>query len=186
MMPASGSRIRGLGTGVVVLAVAGLTWFVPAAFRFSSNVSGDLAAIVTGVAVVVVVALGSGGLAMRRAPSTDTSPSPHIISRRFGWVVGAEGAGILLAGCLLGATDHSDLIPAFVCAVVGLHFVPLARMFAVRVYFWTAVALCSVSVATFVVVGASNAPAWLWQVLPGFGAAACLWATAATLIAADA
>ena len=70
-----------------------------------------------------------------------------------------------------------------ICAVVGLHFVALARLFSLQLYYATAMALCLVAVITMIL-GATGSPASLWQLVRGFGAALALWATSARLLVA--
>jgi len=102
--------------------------------------------------------------------------------RRFNLVVLGELAAIAAAVSILVNSSHPQWIPAVICALVGLHFVPLARLFRTRMYYGTALALCLVAAATMIL-GASGAPASLWHSLPGFGAALSLWATGAGLLA---
>ena len=68
-----------------------------------------------------------------------------------------------------------------VCAVVGLHFLPLAGLFGVPLYCVTGAALCLVAIATMTL-GAVGAPTSLWQLVPGLGAAVALWTTGIGLL----
>ena len=86
----------------------------------------------------------------------------------------------MIAG-ILGATGHARVIPAIVCAGVGVHFIPLGRLFHVPAYYVTASALCLVAVATFVIAPTTSTAA-LWTLLPGIGAATVLYATCAVLL----
>ncbi|RZU11106.1 hypothetical protein EV645_6264 [Kribbella rubisoli] len=79
-----------------------------------------------------------------------------------------------------GSHLHTDAIAPVICAGVGLHFVPLARLFGVRAYYATAAVMCLLAAVTFVL--AASAPA-LWTMLPGIGAAITLYATCIALLA---
>jgi hypothetical protein len=69
-----------------------------------------------------------------------------------------------------------------ICAAVGLHFIPLARLFDVPLYYITGAVMCLVA-ATTMALGSTGSPATLWHLLPGFGAALTIWATSAGLLA---
>jgi hypothetical protein len=80
-----------------------------------------------------------------------------------------------------GAGGHAVVIPAVVSAGVGIHFIPLGRLFHVPVYYVTAAALCLIAVATFAIAPATSTEA-LWTLLPGIGAALVLYATCGVLL----
>jgi hypothetical protein len=68
-----------------------------------------------------------------------------------------------------------------VCAGVGVHFIPLARLFHVPAYYVTAGALCLIAIATFAIAPSTSTPA-LWTLLPGIGAALILYITSGVLL----
>jgi hypothetical protein len=107
------------------------------------------------------------------------------MQRHFTVVVATETAAIIAAANILARSGHSQWIPAVICALVGLHFVPLARLFSVPPYYATASELCPVAGSTMIL-GTSGAPTSLWQLLPGFGAALVLLSTSAGLLATTA
>ncbi len=108
----------------------------------------------------------------------DSGGSP---SRGFGLIVAAEWIGLFVIAGILGATGHAVVIPAVVCAGVGVHFIPLARLFHVPAYYGTASALCLIAIATFAIAPSTSTPA-LWTLLPGIGAALVLYATCGVLL----
>ncbi len=55
----------------------------------------------------------------------------------FGIVFGLEAALIALCSALLARSGLPEWIPVEVGLIVGLHFIPLAHIFAVRLYYWT-------------------------------------------------
>jgi len=143
--------------------------------------------LVASVATFAVLMTGAHRL-RRSATMVPASPRPAglaAMQRRFTVVIAAETVAIIAAGNILARSGHSRWIPAVICALVGLHFIPLARLFSIPLYYATATALCLVAGATMIL-GASHGPTGLWQLLPGFGAALVLWATSAGLLATTA
>jgi hypothetical protein len=57
----------------------------------------------------------------------------------FGIIFGLEGGLIWLCATLLAHVGLSIWIPIAVAVIVGLHFIPLARVFEVPLYYWTGV-----------------------------------------------
>ena len=169
--------------GIIVCAAMGLTWGGTALGALSTVVALPLLAV--GVACSAVLAAGArrvrhaaAALPVPASPGPDLSQAWH----QFNLVVAGEVAAIFVAVIVLGRSDHAEWIPATICLVVGLHLIPLARLFRVPLYYATAAALCLLA-ATTMVLGAAGAPEALWQLLPGFGVALVLWATGAMLLA---
>jgi hypothetical protein len=177
-----GDELRGRSTGVIVGAVMGVTWVGSTLGALDVAV----AVPVLVVAVAVCAALMAGARRMRSGATALPASVPSGVDlgkvrSRFALVVAGESAAIAVAINVLVRSGHPQWIPAVICAAVGLHFVPLARLFKIRLYDATAVALCGVAVATMLA-GAAGAPVVLWRLLPGFGAALALWATSARLL----
>ncbi len=57
----------------------------------------------------------------------------------FGIIFGTESGLIWLCATLLARLGLSIWIPIAVAVIVGLHFIPLARVFEVPLYYWTGV-----------------------------------------------
>lgn len=123
-------------------------------------------------------------LTYRRAaslPGGSRAARGRLVGRRFGLVVAAELLGLGVIARLLTATHHAQLTPAVICLGVGVHFFPLARLFAAPIYHRTGAALCLVAVLTAVLAPTTHHPV-LWTALPGIGAAGVLYATCALLV----
>jgi uncharacterized membrane protein (UPF0136 family) len=118
-------------------------------------------------------ALVSGAILLwaYRLPSTGGDNGIHTRKVLARWSL-VEGLAIVLAVNLLHRTHHPDATFSVVAAIVGLHFLPLARSIPVRLYYLTAAGL--------VLTGAAGmlAPADERPLFVGLGAAAVLWATA--------
>ncbi len=175
-------EIRGRSAGVTVGAVAGLVWAASTEPALSTAVWAPMLAVGATISMVLIV----GAARLRRTAIGLPVPVPDSPDRpawrlRVAFVIAAECVAIIAAVNILGATGHSHWMPATVCAVVGLHFAPLGRLFQVPLYYGTAVALCSVA-ATTAIVGEVGTSASTWTSIPGFGAGLTLWATSATLL----
>jgi hypothetical protein len=103
------------------------------------------------------------------------------VGRSFGLIVAAEWIGLGVVTGVLGGTGHPNVIPAVIAAGVGIHFVPLARLFHVREYYATAALLCLIAIATLILAPATSTPP-LWTLLPGLGSSVVLYATCAVLL----
>jgi hypothetical protein len=179
-------ELQGRAAGVIVGAVFGLTWAASALPGLDSVV---VVVPVLALSVATFAVLMTGAHRLRRSATLmPASPVPAAlgkVQRRFTVVVAIETVAIIAAANILARSGHSQWIPAVICALVGLHFIPLARLFSVPLYYATASALCLVAGSTMNL-GASGAQTSLWQLLPGFGAALVLWATSAGLLATTA
>ena len=99
--------------------------------------------------------------------------------RRYNLLVLAEFVAIFLASFAFGRAGYPEAIPVAMCLIVGLHFFPLAGIFDMAAYRWTAIGLClvaAVGCASLAVTGST-----IVRAVVGLGAAAVLWATVAML-----
>ncbi len=188
--------IAGRAYGVFNTAGGALYW---AALGISAL---PVALVLPGV-VIAVIASGlafGGGLQLwlqaKRLPA-GTWDAARV--KRLQWdfrLIGtaeALGVGITVVICGVWAGHWEWLGPA-IAIPIGLHFFALARVFRVPVYNVTATALCAVGLVTirWVPTGAlvrgqlafmAEAPAPLWRLVPGLGAALILWLTCAVMVA---
>ena len=182
------AEVRGRALGVTLLAFFALAWV-------GWGTGGHLPPIpqVIVVALVALLSIAVTTYGWRLARRTATAPTPahdavesttnegRNISRTFSLIVAAEWIGVFAIAGILGATGHATVIPALVCAGVGIHFIPLAHLFHVSAYYVTAGALLVIAIATFAIAPAASSDA-LWTLLPGIGAAAILYATCGVLL----
>ncbi|MBQ0903869.1 hypothetical protein [Micromonospora sp. U21] len=147
------------GLTALYLGVFAMVWFsVPSAEQplRALLVVGSIAALLTAVVGGVLSARtrGAGG------------PRDRATDRRYLLIVVAEfaAAGLgaaVLAAAVLAAADWSEYIPVLVCAVVGLHFFPLAPLLRDPLLRPLGVALCVVAAAGLVTALASAVSAGL-------------------------
>ncbi|SCG60799.1 hypothetical protein [Micromonospora inositola] len=155
---------RQAGLTALYLGVFATIWFsVPAADPPLRTllVAGSGAALLT--ALVGAAMLIRAGRPAVRNPATD---------RRYGIIVLVELAVGALGALALAAAGRTELIPVLVCAVVGVHFFPLAPVLRDRLLVPLGVTLSLVALAGLVVGLASSVSAGL---VVGCGAGLLLW-----------
>lgn len=134
-------------------------------------------------AFLAVVVVGAGVMAARRARGGPSPFSGAAAGRLYTFVVAVEFGLSGLGAAVLGATGHPDFIAAWVCVVVGVHFVPLSRIFP-RIGLVVLGGLISLVGIAAIAVGLTT------EVLPStitaMGAGGCLLGHSATLLAATA
>ncbi|HEY7177394.1 MAG TPA: hypothetical protein VH442_20955 [Micromonosporaceae bacterium] len=176
----AGAEVRGRALGVSLLAFFAIGW--------TGWGTGGHLPTAAQVPIVIVAAVLSSVLAAaawrlaRRVPAgSDATPEDVQVGRRFTWIVAVSWAAVIVAAVVLGMTGHAEMVAATVCAGIGVHFLPLARLFYLRAYYVTGAALCLISIVTFVLAPATSNAA-LWTLIPGVGAAIVLYATCAALL----
>lgn len=163
--------------GALVLAPFALLWSMVAA----SGLPAGGAWAVRAAALVVTLALV--GLALR---STADGRPERVRSQPEGWhrLVGLVNLGevaaivLVVVVCLVG--DVPQLVPPLVALVVGVHFVPLARLFDQPEYRATAAGLVVAATAGLALLVVSNEAS---RTAAGGLTALTLWATSALLSA---
>jgi hypothetical protein len=105
----------------------------------------------------------------------------RAVRRRYGIVVGLEFALLGAGAAVLAISGLTRWIPVWICAGVGVHFIPLSRVLGDRFLVVLGVLISAVAMAALVI-GLTSAVAP--GTITGAGAGLCLLITAAiTLIA---
>jgi hypothetical protein len=65
-----------------------------------------------------------------RSPAAGSAMRRPGASRRYGIIVGTEFGSAAVGAAILGVIGQAEYIPVWVCAVVGVHFFPLASVLA--------------------------------------------------------
>jgi hypothetical protein len=144
---------RDVGSMAFFLGFFGAAWFgwgqaaAPDGLRLWLAVGSVLAAL--------AAAAGFGVSARNR--SQPARMSDRGARRRYGIIVGIEFGVAGLGAAVLAITSAQAYIPAFVCAVVGVHFVPLAPVLADRLLVPLGAAVCAVAILALVLRLASGA-----------------------------
>lgn len=135
---------RGEVNGAAVLAFAGIAWFGWAQDDPPSSWVPYLAA---GSVVSALLLMALVVLLVRRRTTTGSPMADPRVRRGYWATVVVEVALIIGGNLLLAAVGHPAYTAAWTLFVVGVHFVPLARIFHVRGLALTGVATVVVAVA---------------------------------------
>ncbi|MEU9063541.1 hypothetical protein AB0D13_32935 [Streptomyces sp. NPDC048430] len=160
--------------GTAVLSVFALVW----AFAGASGLASSGAAL-----AVEIIAVPATAAAFHLAYRKGAAPSPRLVSlpadwaRSVGIVNVVEIAAIFAVIAACNATGHPAFIPPAIALVVGLHFVPLARLYDQWQYKGTAALLSAVAVLGFALIAAGLSDGSVRAVV-GLGSAVTLWASA--------
>jgi hypothetical protein len=127
-------------------------------------------ALEIGGAVAVVVAV-SGGVRAIRGKRTGGALDEPATARRYGIVVGVEFAVGGVGAGVLSAAGGARFVPVWICAVVGLHFFPLASVLRAPLCRGLGMAVLSVAAAALLVGVFSDVPP---STVTGTGAGAAL------------
>ncbi|MFH8756397.1 hypothetical protein [Streptomyces atroolivaceus] len=160
--------------GTVVLSVFALVW----AFAGASGLASSGAALTVEIIAVPVTA-AAVHLAYRKgaAPSPRMVTPPANWARSVGIVNVAELAAIFAVIAASNASGRPGFIPPAVALVVGLHFVPLARLYDQWQYKGTAALLSASAVLGFALL-AAGLPDGSVRAVVGLASAVTLWASA--------
>jgi hypothetical protein len=133
------ARMRGIVGGAGILTLFGGFWCIFPLSFWSARPAWAIPAASTLIFALLVVCL----LRLRASAKLPDSQDPAEAAkgkhagRLFGIIFGAEGALIGLASALLGRAGLGDWIPVAAALIVGLHFLPLAHVFEMPLYYWT-------------------------------------------------
>jgi len=157
------------------MTVFGLAWALVGVSGLTGSVPGRVVGYVLAAIVAMVVAVAALRSPPGGTPRQALSRNP---GRDFVLVNLAQTVLILVAVVVFVRVDRPVLIAPAACVVVGLHFLPLARIFGIPLYVSTGAILLVAGVLGFALF-AAGASAVLVTV--GFAAAVTLWGTSLLL-----
>ncbi|PFK43198.1 hypothetical protein COI93_10240 [Bacillus cereus] len=179
-----GAAVRGTASGVFFMAFFGTLW----AYTGIMGLQGWGVPLLLVTAIAIGIALFVGGVSLIRASRQLTNQVSKTDLRRgkrtrfwFNIIFAAEGLAIAITIAVCNATRHTELIPLVIAIIVGAHFIPLAPLFQVRLYYFTGALLCLLAIITLlfvpakVTLGGHQINAFMSVV--GFGSALILWGT---------
>lgn len=175
-----------IGSGILLVTFFAAYW----AFAGGSFLSGTLQVVVFVIAALFTLtffALGIYILLAARRFQPDTSAEGQATGKRigrwFGLVFGLEMVLIALASILLARSQHTQYIVPVVALIVGLHFLPLARLFDVPAYLITGIALSLLGIVEIIAllfaIPLAGPDPFNWSRVGAQGAAIILWLTEA-------
>ena len=189
VQPIPRALIQGYVSGALFLTFFGALW----ALLTLSALTAEQR-VVLAVAVVIVAGV-SGFIAFRllhaakhlpQPAATDGSAQGTTLGKWYALIVGSEFVAIALASVLLGQAHDDQLIPLVVALIVGIHFLPLAALFHVPVYYLTGMLMIVLAGCGLIALffNLTLGGPYAWSVVIGLGNAVILWSTALYLLAA--
>jgi hypothetical protein len=112
------------------------------------------------------------GMALRKIHPLAPGPEGARIARRFKIISALEAMGIVLVLIVEGALHRPDLLAVWMGLVVGLHFLPLAKLFRFSAYYYTGAAIIACDVLSWTLLRSS-----VITVFAALGTGIALWAT---------
>lgn len=133
--------ITGAAFGVMMMTLFGTAWLAWGLQCVGADSPWLIPALVLPAIALLIPCFGMFQLGRRAgkqaAPLTASQKRAQSrMGRTFGIVFGAEGLLIFLAVSALTHFHLEAYIMTAVAAIVGLHFLPLARLFRVPLYYW--------------------------------------------------
>jgi len=176
-------RIKGMGIGCLLLALFGGLWLGLTLAGAPLPVLVPAVALPTLILVVLAIGVLRDGV-RRIATEPPPAPEQRLAGRRvgqtFGLIFGAEGVLIAVVANLLARSHRQAYIPAAVGIIVGLHFLPLARVFHYSLY--TKTGLAGI-IACLITGWLARAHANAAGIATGGAMALILWITASIVLA---
>lgn len=158
--------------GAVIMSIFGAIWWVVGA-----RATGRTSTTFYAIPAVITLALLAAAFRTRAIDDPADAAGESRRGRLVAIWSAIEGALILIAVNVLNNIGKSEYVSTAIAAIVGLHFVPLARSLPARRYYATAALFVAISIASFWVEEPSQR---LWLVS---AASACLlWLTSATVV----
>lgn len=115
---------RDRGMTALIEGFFGFVWFGWGQADASAGLHPWLA-VAGGAAALVALA---GGVQAFRSPASTGALHDRQARRRYGLAVGVEFTLAGVGAAVLAVAGQGDFIPVWVCAVVGVHFFPLASL----------------------------------------------------------
>jgi len=136
------------------------------------------------VAAILHLAIGVGvirAILRSRGAIPPRTLEDRTMLRRFAVVGVGEVIAIMVVNGVCAVSQHLELLIPLDLLIVGIHFLPLARIFRVPRYYFTGALFVLVPALTIVLVPvhAQFGAADSWFVIPTFGCSAVAWVTAA-------
>lgn len=172
-------EIKGKAIGALFMIFFGAFWVFSAMFYRKGLPGWSFIA-------VALVPIGLAALALRQLKrasgvwpqvSGGERKEEKSIRRKFRIIFGIEGVLIGLSVMLLVRLARPELIPVAVALIVGLHFLPLARLFRSRSYYWVGSLIVLLACACLLIEDAQARLAAL-----GFGVGLVLWFTSGLML----
>jgi hypothetical protein len=180
--PWTPTRLKASATATAVEALFGGVWAIAGASLLNGSV--EVAAILLGV--VATAALLFASVRLRRSAPDHVDAAPERVDgvaeaqKGLRGVVVIEAVMVVVVIRLLVMADLQPYVAAAIAVVVGLHFLPLARLFRTPTHYFTAVLLIVAGLGGTVglSMGVGSGSSRAWDAGVDFFSAVVLWCSA--------
>jgi hypothetical protein len=171
--------VLGIGRGGLVVTIFGAGWLawglsIANAFTLTRSLL---------FSIVEIVLLGCSGYfiwkgrSLRKKYPSSPSAATRRMNKQFMIVVVLELAAIAIVVVIASALHRPDLFPVLIAIVVGLHFLPLAKVFRTPIYYVSGIAITLWCVLCWILFRSNALIA-----SAGIGTGIMLWATSAYVL----
>ncbi len=173
------AHVRGRITGAGILTLFGAVWCGLALAFWSARPGWSVPAGALAAAALLAFCVARL-VALRGVPSIE-NPAEAARWKRigmwFGIIFGIEGGLIALCSVMLARAGLDTWIPIAAAVIVGLHFLPLARLFQMPAYFWMGAVIVVAMIGCSLIRDAGAR-----QLCAGLMVAVVLWLTALVVL----
>jgi hypothetical protein len=172
--------LRGRARGAAICGVFGAAWMVQALFFGAVQNPASFA-----VVALFAVAFVAWPVTQLRSLGHSTDPSAdrqrwEAVSTAYWTNFAIEWLACAVAAIWLAIIRRYDLLPQFLGVIIGVHFLPLAKMFKMPLYYWTG-AVMTLGVLATLAIPAGHVRNFAAYSVNGLS----LWATAAIILCQD-
>ncbi|MGB6941621.1 MAG: hypothetical protein WBE37_04365 [Bryobacteraceae bacterium] len=174
------AKSKGRAIGALICGLFGAVWMFEALFFGALATPAWLTAIAA-LAIALIVWPATQLISLRHATySTAYGQRWTAVSPAYWTIAAIEWVACGVAANWLSRIGRGGLTPQFIGVIVGLHFLPLAKIFKAPIYYWTGAAMVLGSLASLAI------PAGHVRNMAAFGVnGISLWATAAVILCQD-
>ncbi len=166
------AKSKGRAIGALIGGVFGAVWMFEALF-FGAIATPVWLTVVAAFAIALIAWPATQLILLRHAAySTAHGRRWAAVSMPYWTIVAIEWLACGIAANWLNHIGHGGLTPQFIGVIIGLHFLPLAKIFKAPIYYWTGAAMVLGSLASLAI------PAGHVRNMAAFGVnGLSLWAT---------
>ncbi|MEP7188444.1 MAG: hypothetical protein ABI901_04535 [Roseiflexaceae bacterium] len=181
-VPVPRALMHGYAIGALLLTFFGALWALLTLSALTVQqrvVLVVMVVIVAGMLAYAAIKLLRSAQQLPRSLTPESRAQETTTSKWYVLVVVSEAVAIALASIVLGRANYGQHIPLVVALIVGIHFLPLAALFHVPMYYLTG--LCMVVLAGGALIAlffnVTLGEPYTWSVVVGMGNAVILWLT---------
>lgn len=180
----SRTAMQSRAAGLLFFTFFGAWWGVYGTSLLNAGSQGLVYSIIAIIAVILLILACVMIWSARRLPRDNDAASRTAekrIGRIFGLVFGLEGVFIAITSIVLSSLHLFVLFAPVVAIIVGLHFLPLAPLFSVKIYYITGSVIALLGLIGLLMLASqlhgSNAIIHGWQAFVDLGCTTVLWLT---------